>query len=607
MQTLPVVVVFLADARCSTDLVHRLELDNYHAIQAGSSDELYELLNRERVDLVIIQNRLRGFLTGLEILERLYNDLLRPATLLLVEDSSEIQRRSKKLGINRVLPPQSTVEQVAEAVQSLLKRGALSELRISPVARRLVREIDCVRPLPQLLVKLSAALRDNEVSPDELARDISVDTRVTAELLRLSNSSALGRAHKTTNLTDAVNFLGVKRTVSLVLSAGLLKAQAGLLGPLSQPTRTWYNYRSVLTGSVASSFAHHLEIISSETAYILGLLQDVGILVLANAYGERYLGLLSRARDIPLLRLEHLEHEDFQTTHSEVSAALLQKWGLPESLVSLVLHHHDEGSGELSELENAFLRVMRIGEAVANLADRRSSQRFMALNRQITHYGIERADECRISMSEGIARMVESSQLFNVPLPSDEILAELLSEIEAHSRYDQADPSAENPQPAVNRPASAASLPAENNEEEPIDRESTPRHKMLIIEDEPQVIDLISHFVAPLGYEVLSCDGLADARRLAEQVDIIFCDVHLRFGNGVDVVRHLRKKGHRGPIVMVSGDRCRETIRQSIAAGINGYLIKPFSEELFLEKLRQHMPYGLARKAYAHACAAEVH
>ncbi len=576
MRTLPIVVVYLADPRRALELVQLLENHGCQAVVATASDELYEVVNRERVDLVIVEQRLRGFLSGLEILERLFNDLLRPATILLADQLADLERRAKKLGVNRLLSTQTPLAEVAATAGELVRHSALKQLNISPVARRLVRDTDCVRPLPQLLIKLAGSLREAKLAPDQLARDISVDGRITAELLRLANSSALGRAHKTTNLPDAVNFLGVKRTVSLVLSAGLIRAKSNLLGSLSPQTRTWYNYRSVLIGSIASAFARNLEGISSETAYILGLLQDVGILVLGHAHGEHYLSLLDRVREIPLLRLEHLEHEDFGTNHAEVSAALLQKWGLPDSLVSMVLDHHHETGEDQSELERSFSRVMRIGEAVANLADRRSPQRYLTLNRLLYHYGVERAEECRASMAEGIARMVESSELFSVPLPSEEALDDLLQEINTHARYDDPTP------PPAAPPSPSAPRPVLN--------QTSPRPAILVIEDEWQVVKLIRLFVAPLGVEVLSCSGLAEARQLAPQAELIFCDVHLGGENGIDVIRQLRKDGYAGPVLIVSGDRYRGTVQQSIEAGINGYLIKPFSKALLLEKIKQHLP-----------------
>lgn len=585
MKTLPVVVIYLGDPIRASELVAQLEADNCHAILAAGSDALYEVLNCERVDLVVIENQLRGFLTGLEILERLYEDLLRPATVLVAEASQDTQRRAKKLGLSSVLTPQTPCEEIAAAAKEVLKRSALSQLRISPAARRLVRDADGIRPLPQLLVKLAGSLHDGDLSPDELARDISVDSRVTAELLRLANSSALGRAHKTTNLPDAVNFLGVKRTVSLVLSAGLIQAQAGLLGGLPTATRTWYNYRSVLIGSTASAFAGKLEIVSAETAYILGLLQDVGILVMAQAYGDRYIGLLNRVREIPLLRLEHLELEDFEMTHAEVSAALLQKWGLPESLVSIILSHHSSSDDQQSELENAFLRVMRIGEAVANLADQRSAQRFLTLSRLLSHYGSSRSDQCRTALGEGLERMSESSRLFNVPLPDEQELDALLSEINGHARFDESSPEPE-PAPPPQRVDTAETrvpTPAPN------DASHARGQCVLAIDDDAHVLKQLRYYVQPLGIELLSCDKLEDAQLLAPRADLIFCDVHLGNENGIEILRQLRHEGYQGPALIISGDRSRETIEQAMNAGISGYLIKPFSKSLLIDKLRLHL------------------
>jgi CheY-like chemotaxis protein len=330
-----------------------------------------------------------------------------------------------------------------------------------------------------------------------------------------------------------------------------------------------------------------LEIVSPETAYILGLLQDVGILVLAHAHGEHYAGILQRAREIPLLRLEYLEREDFGASHAEVSAALLQKWGLPESLVSMVVGHHAEPREGASEVEAAFLRVTRIGEAVADLADRPAPRRFLALNRLLSHYGVDRASQCRASLAEGVARALESSRLFNMPLPDDEALAQLLREIDSQVQYDAAlltEPSEPTPEaaPPMNR-SETAPAGADDGEAE------SRKRRILVIDDEAQIVRLIRHFVSSLGLEVLACSAGDDAERLAPGVDLILCDVPLGAENGIDLVRRLRDRGYGGPVLMVSGDRNRSTVQESIDSGISGYLIKPFGKSLLLEKLRRHL------------------
>ena len=64
--------------------------------------------------------------------------------------------------------------------------------------------------------------------------------------------------------------------------------------------------------NICMRFARRMENISPDTGYVLGLLQDIGILVLAHAYGARYMQMLARVREIGQLRLEVAEQHDFR-------------------------------------------------------------------------------------------------------------------------------------------------------------------------------------------------------------------------------------------------------------------------------------------------------
>jgi HD-like signal output (HDOD) protein/CheY-like chemotaxis protein len=597
--------IFLTSDERAQELSDGLSAAGIESFVAHSSDDFYRLLNHQRIDLAVIEDQLQGFLSGLEILERLYNDLLRPATLLLAELSTDVRARAQALGIDLVASPSDSIEALVKSIQDMIVTTQHSGVRIPQQARKLVQQSDSIRPLPQLLAKMTGYLSHDTVSMDELAKDISVDPKITAELLKLTNSTALGLRRKVTKVFDAVNFLGVRRTVSLILSANVLRAQDKLLKPLPNSIRGWYNSRSVLIASTASSFAQNLEDVSAETAYILGLLQDIGILVLGHALGEPYLQMLKRVQDIAHLRLDVSERQAFHLTHAEVSAALLQKWGLPQSLIAMVLDHHGGEQTERSQTEQRFLHVMQIGEAVANLADRCTPQRHQIFNQLLARYGGAQAEKCKACMAEAVAKTAESSQLFAVPVPDEAVMDRLLHQISqppppidpadfnsdvAEDGVPAADSAGSAPPDAATRSAASAinGSAADSASGRSNGVPAANRMGILVIEDEPAIVKMIRLFLAPLETEFYACDRLSEARRFAPHAGIILCDVHLGAENGVDIVRALRQDGYRGAVIMISRDRSRHTVEDCIEVGITDYLIKPFTRRALLEKLRKY-------------------
>jgi EAL domain-containing protein (putative c-di-GMP-specific phosphodiesterase class I) len=119
------------------------------------------------------------------------------------------------------------------------------------------------------------------------------------------------------------------------------------------------------------------------------------------------------------------------------------------------------------------------------------------------------------------------------------------------------------------------------------------RVRILLIDDEAFVLQLLAAQLASLGYDNLElCEHAVDALALintdAAAVDMIFCDLNMPGMDGVEFVRHLVGTGYSGGLVLVSGvsDRILQSVYK-LAAGhrlqVLGALPKPVS----LEQLQQ--------------------
>lgn len=586
MHRKPLVVTLLADDSRNAALGRLLDTNDARALVVHSTDEFHQTINQECVDLVVIESRLKGFLTGIEILERMHQDLVRPATILVSEPVVDVERRARKLGVDRILSPHVPLHQLAEEAALLLKTTAQQRVFVPTQARALVQQVGAINPLPQLLLKIASYLdRDDEEVIEDLARDVSVDARVTAEVLKLTNSSAMGRPYKTTNIFDAVRYLGVRRTVAMVLSAGIFRAQSTILRVATPSLRVWYQYRSVLIGSTASSFASALEGISAPTAYLLGLLQDIGMLVLSYVYGPRYDQLLERVNKISHLCREHVEFSEFETDHAQVSAALMQKWELPPSLVAMVLRHHERHSdADRPQVEQAFARVMRIGERVADIVDSRSPKRFLDLNHSLSYYGKAKASECREALSAAINRSVESSRLFRAPPPDPMMVKQLLSELATRCSSDAARVGAAETEETLPESSVAIEWPASWSD----DPRSRPR--ILLVEDEQTIVKLIRKWLDGCPIDVLACTTADEAMRTEDEIDLLICDIYVGDALGSMVIRSLRDRGYSGKVIVISGDARRDTVQRYIELGVNDFLVKPFNRQRLLQSIAHHLP-----------------
>ncbi len=115
--------------------------------------------------------------------------------------------------------------------------------------------------------------------------------------------------------------------------------------------------------------------------------------------------------------------------------------------------------------------------------------------------------------------------------------------------------------------------------------------KVLIIEDEPEMVRGLRHNFEFEGYQVfVARDGEAAINEtLHSSPDIILLDVMLPKLSGLDVCRDLRAKGITNPIIMLTA-RGQETDKiVGLEVGADDYVTKPFSIKELLARVRAHL------------------
>ena len=106
-------------------------------------------------------------------------------------------------------------------------------------------------------------------------------------------------------------------------------------------------------------------------------------------------------------------------------------------------------------------------------------------------------------------------------------------------------------------------------------------HRILIAEDEPNIVISLEFLLRGAGYEVAVARNGADAIDLTEKLrpDLIVLDVMLPLVNGFEVCRRIRDaRATRNVRVLMLTARGRESeMEKGLAAGANAYMTKPFS------------------------------
>ncbi|MEN8256921.1 MAG: hybrid sensor histidine kinase/response regulator [Thermodesulfobacteriota bacterium] len=119
---------------------------------------------------------------------------------------------------------------------------------------------------------------------------------------------------------------------------------------------------------------------------------------------------------------------------------------------------------------------------------------------------------------------------------------------------------------------------------------ATPRHKILVVDDEPFIQAFISQILELKGcYEILTASSGGEALEKLEvfKPDIILLDIEMDGMDGYTVCQKVRAKDKYRftKIIMVSGHARINERRRGYEAGADDYIIKPFDQQEFLAKI----------------------
>lgn len=114
--------------------------------------------------------------------------------------------------------------------------------------------------------------------------------------------------------------------------------------------------------------------------------------------------------------------------------------------------------------------------------------------------------------------------------------------------------------------------------------------KILVAEDEKDILDLITFTLQLGGFEVIQAsDGLeALEKAILEAPDLILLDIRMPKLTGYDVCKKLKENEatRNTPVVFISAKGQEAEIKQGMELGAIDYIVKPFAPDELIEKMK---------------------
>ncbi|MDK9707313.1 MAG: sigma 54-interacting transcriptional regulator [Desulforhopalus sp.] len=119
--------------------------------------------------------------------------------------------------------------------------------------------------------------------------------------------------------------------------------------------------------------------------------------------------------------------------------------------------------------------------------------------------------------------------------------------------------------------------------------------RILVIDDEGSIRFTFERFLRAAGHVVTTAGSCKEAydRINDSTFDVIFADIILEDGTGIEILREIKSKGLSCPVIMVTGDPGVETATDAMRLGAFDYIPKPINQETLLHVARTALKYKI--------------
>ncbi|WP_291272121.1 HDOD domain-containing protein [Geothrix sp.] len=190
--------------------------------------------------------------------------------------------------------------------------------------------------LPLTVVALGEAVQDERCTVDRILSILSKDPPLSAALLRMANSALYAGTDSVMDLRTAVLRLGFDAVSNLGTGAAVIRTLKG--GAHLDAVRLWQH--SVAVGLTAKGVCvlakRHGQ---AETAFLTGLLHDIGKIALDTCFPEIYAEVLQKVAEGA--HFVDAERAVLGLDHAEAGALLAAEWSFPQTIVEVIRDHHE--------------------------------------------------------------------------------------------------------------------------------------------------------------------------------------------------------------------------------------------------------------------------
>ncbi len=206
-------------------------------------------------------------------------------------------------------------------------------------AAALLKSVRELPPFPAVAMRVIALVNDDSVRMNQLAEVLGTDQALTAKLLRICNSAAVGYNREVSTVERAVVVLGLNqvRQLAFVTSVTSTFGRTSRIEDGFDVDGYWQHNLEVALAS--ESVARSVEGVNPAEAFAAGIMHDIGRLVMRLVRPAEFAAAM-RMVEQDGVSVADAELTQIGFRHEEVGGAFAELWRFPRPMVHAIARHH---------------------------------------------------------------------------------------------------------------------------------------------------------------------------------------------------------------------------------------------------------------------------
>ncbi|TAN50921.1 MAG: HDOD domain-containing protein [Methylococcaceae bacterium] len=417
-------------------------------------------------------------------------------------------------------------------------------------------------PSPRgVALRLMELCRQDNASLVEIVRTLNADPALTGQVIKIANSPVYARPRPVVSLSpEVIISIGIQTLRQMVLAFSLISVYRK--GDCKAFDYESFWSRSTATALAANHLGALVPVAPCAELFTCGLLCDIGRLTLASVYPDSYSDILRQClRQSDLL---NMERQAYALDHNQLTAAMMQDWGIPKLFSEAALFHESPETCEYPAASRPYnlVYVLHLATQLAKscfLDDYQRSAELPRLFKTAEKIGVTPEQLVQLG-DQMLNEWREWSGLLHLASPD----AVRFSELE--------------PQAADSAAAPDFADPA-----------MTQGIRLLVADGDAALLMLFAKKLSSLGYQVYSAGDGNQALQLVSShaPHVVIADATLPGINGLALCKAIRQMaaGRGIYFIILTAHKEKGHLVEAFQAGADDFMTKPIGAKTLLGRL----------------------